>query len=213
MTRRAVTPLARFRELLRACDVGLVYASVVSALALAMAGLPEEVRRDLVLRCSTNLANLQQHPAFVLSTSAFVVSSAAALWQMPFLVAIYSIAQRWVGRTATILVAALGHVVATLLVAAVLAAELARGRLGQGIAHVPDVGISYGAACLAAFVVSRVPRRLRPVYVAGLVGYFAGPLLFAPTFTDLGHTAAIVLGFGLALLTAQVGTATPRAAA
>jgi hypothetical protein len=49
-----------------------------------------------------------------------------------------------------------------------------------------------------------VPRALRPAYVLGLVAYFAGPVLREPTFTDLGHTCSLALGFSAALVTARI---------
>ena len=66
-------------------------------------------------------------------------------------------------------------------------------------------GVAIGRYKIAAFVVSRVPRRWRFWYVVGLVGYFAGPLLISPTFNAVGHTACLVLGFGAALIAARVG--------
>ncbi len=176
---------------------------IVAATALTLAVLPDDLHQRILLGCSTNLTNLHHHPVFVLLSSAFVVSSAWSLYQMPFLVLAYGAAQRWVGRRATIAVAALGHVGSTLIVAAVLHEAVVHGHEDPSVAHVMDVGVSYAGVCLGAFVVSRVPRLLRPAYVLGLVGYFAGPVLTEHTFTSLGHTCSLVLGFGAARLVSR----------
>lgn len=185
-------------------DVGLVYCGLVAVTGLVLAALPDDLHERIVLRCSTNLDNLHHHPVFALVTSAFVVSTAWSLYQVPFLVVVYGAAQRWVGRAGTIAVAALGHVGSTLIVAAVLHEAIKHGRTDPGIAHAIDVGVSYAGVCLAAFVTSRVPRLLRAAYVLGLLVYFAGPLLIDATFTDLGHTSSLVLGFVLAFAAARI---------
>jgi hypothetical protein len=202
MSRRAIA--GRLRRLLAGRDVGFGYAGLVSATAAVLAVLPDDLHQRILLRCSTNLTNLHHDPVFVLPASAFVVSSAWSLYQMPFLVWVLGAAQRWVGRPATIGVALLGHVGSTLVVAGLLTHVVPDGLLAASAQHAVDVGVSYLGVCLAAFVVSRVPRPLRPAYVLGLVAYFAGPALHEPTFTDLGHTCSLLLGFSAALLTARI---------
>jgi hypothetical protein len=202
MSRRAIS--GRLHRLWSGRDVGFVYAGLVSATAIVLALLPDHLHREILLRCSTNLTNLHHHPVFVLLSSAFVVSSAWGLYQMPFLVWVYGAAQRWVGRLPTVGVALLGHVGATLIVAWLLTEVVPDGPMARSAQHAMDVGVSYAGVCLAAFVVARVPRLMRPAYVLGVVGYFAGPVLVEPTFTDVGHTCSLLLGFGSALLVARI---------
>jgi hypothetical protein len=196
------------RRLWSGRDVGFVYAGLVTATATVLALLPDHLHREILLRCSTNLTNLHHRPVFALASSAFVISSAWGLYQMPFLVWVYGAAQRWVGRLATVGVAILGHVGSTLFVAGVLTELMPDGQMARSAEHAVDVGVSYAGVCLAAFVVSRVPRWLRPAYALGLVGYFAGPVLIDPTFTDLGHTCALGLGFGTGFLAHRLSTPT-----
>lgn len=196
--------------LVRGSDLAVGYSLVVIVVALALAALPRHVHDQVVLDSSTNLANLRDHPLYVLLVSAFVVSDLLGLWMVPFLALAYAAAQRWLGRGPTVVVALIGHVGATLMVASVLTAGIRHGRLAKSVAHEPDVGISYGLACVAGLLAARVPARYRPWYVAGLVAFFAGPLLVNPTFTDLGHTCALSLGFGMAWLAARAGEAAGR---
>lgn len=200
-TRPQVRALGRRAwRLVRGSDLAVAYSLVVVAVALVLAALPQRVHDRVVLQSSTNLANLRDHPFSVLLVSAFVVSDVLGLWMVPFLALAYAAAQRWLGRGPTVVAALVGHVGATLLVASVLVAGIRHGRLAASVAHEPDVGISYGLACVAALITPRVAASYRPWYVGGLVVFFVGPLLVRPTFTDLGHTCALALGFGLALL-------------
>jgi hypothetical protein len=105
--------------------------------------------------------------------------------------------------------ALLGHVGATVFVAVLLSAGIWHGWVDRSVVHEPDVGVSYGLACLAGLLVMQVPRPGRGGYVALVVLFFVGPLVLRPTFTDVGHTTALVTGFGLALLSARAAAASP----
>jgi hypothetical protein len=199
-----------WREFVRGRDVAVVYAMAVIGTELVLGLLPDDVHQRAVIRSSTNLYNLHHSPLSVLAASAFVVSGALSLWQIPILVWAYGAAQRWVGRVATVFIGILGHVGATLFVAAMLGANLGRGRLLRSTAHVSDVGVSYGLMCIMGFIVSRVPARYRAWYVAALVAFAAGPLVLNPTFTDLGHTCALGLGLGLALIASRAAADAAR---
>jgi hypothetical protein len=187
----------------RRSDVAIVYAGIVTIVAVVLTLVPDRIHDSLVLSSSTNLVNLRQHPLLVLAVSAFVVSSWASLWQIPFLMLGYATAQRWVGRAATIFVAGLGHVGATLFVSVLISSGITHGQLARSVARASDVGVSYGLACIAAFIASRVPHQWRVLYLAVVLTYFVGPLLLSPSFTYVGHVTALALGFGLALLAAR----------
>lgn len=190
----------RLAPLFRGADLGWAYAGVVVAVAVAVRVLPGSRPGQLVQDTSTNLVNLRDTPLLVLSASAFVVSSLWGLWILVPLVVLFGAAQRWLGRTATVVVAALGHVGATLFVAVLLAAGLYHGRLDPTLARTDDVGVSYGLAAVAGLLAARVPPRHRIPYVLGLAAVAAGPLLLAPTVTALGHATAALLGLALAVL-------------
>jgi len=186
--------------IVRGSDLALGYGAVVVLTAVLLALLPDRQAHQAVLDTSTNLANLRSHPVVVLLASAFVVSALPGLWLVPFLMLAYAAAQRWVGRVPVVVVALIGHVGATLFTAVLLVAGVTHGRLAASVAHQPDVGVSYGLACVAGLLTARVPRRWKLPYAAVLVAFFVVPLLVRPTFTDVGHTVALGTGFGLALL-------------
>jgi rhomboid family protein len=187
---------------LRRADVGWAYAAVVVVVAIVVRVLPGTRTQDLVLNSSTNLDNLRHTPLLVLGASAFVVSPVWGLWILAPLVLVFAAAQRWLGRAATVIVAVLGHVGATLVVAVLLAAGINDGVVDADLARAPDVGVSYGLAAVAAVLVGRVPRRRRPWYALGVLAVAAGSLLLDQDFTGVGHVTAVLLGFALAVLAA-----------
>jgi hypothetical protein len=168
------------------------------------------VRHAVVLDASTNLVNLRDRPVWVLVVSAFVVPSLRGLWLVPLLAVAVGAAQRWLGRTATVFVGVVGHVGATLVVAALLVSGIAHGRLGASVADDPDVGVSYVLACLAGLLTVRVRSPWRWLYAVALALYVSAPLASRPTFTDLGHVLALVTGFGFAVLAARAARAAHR---
>lgn len=200
---RGRTLLRRTLALVASSDLALLYGGVVTAIAVALALAPAAVHDRVVLDSSTNLANLRDHPLYVLLVSGFVVSDLRGLWLLPWLLVAYALGQRWLGRAATAFVAALGHVASTVFVAVLLTAGVVHGRIERSVARAPDVGVSYGLACLSGLLVLQVPRRARPAAVALLVAFFVGPLLVRPTFTDLGHATALTIGLGIALVVAR----------
>ena len=200
--------MARLRVLLRGHDLGVAYAMVLLVLAVVLTLQPDRVHDALVLRSSTNLANLRSRPLTVLFVSAFVLPSASGLWVLPVLVAAYGAAQRWLGRLATVLVALFGHVFATVFVAVLLGAGIAHHQLARSVALEPDVGASYGLAAVLALLVCRLPAARRRILGAGGVATLALLVVLSRTFTDLGHLTAWLIGLSMG----TVGRAVARGA-
>jgi hypothetical protein len=205
---RAVVAAAA--RLVARSDVAIAYGAVVVTVTIALQFMPASRQHDIVERCSTNLANLRDHPLYVLLVSAFVVPSMWGLWIIPWLLVGYAAAQRWVGRVATIFVGLLGHVGATLFVAVLLTAGLWHGFVSRTVVHASDVGVSYGLACITAFLVGELPRRYRGVYTIVLTVFFGARLVIHHTFSDVGHATALLIGFGVALVATRVAVAERR---
>jgi hypothetical protein len=194
---------SRLAPLFQDADVAWVYAAIVLVVAIVVAAAPGATSEELVLDSSTNLDNLRHTPMLVLGASAFVVAPVPGLWILAPLVITFAAVQRWLGRAATVIVAALGHVGVTLFVAVLLAAGIRNGRLSPALARAQDVGVSYAVATVAGLLVARVPRRLRPWYAAGLLAFTGVPLLLGADFTEVGHLSAVLLGFALAVLVSR----------
>ena len=100
----------------------------------------------------------------------------------------------------------MGHVGATLMVAAIQASHLYHDRVDASIREAADVGVSYGMFATFGLLVARVPTRRRPYYIAG--GFLLVVALGRHVdFTALGHVTALLLG----LLVAVIALAARRA--
>lgn len=195
----------RLRRFCRGRDLALGYALVVTIITVVLAIAPRSVHDELVLRSSTNLNNLRHHPISVLVVSAFVLGSPAELTEIPLLIWAYGELQRWLGRGATVIAGAFGHVGATLFVAVLLAAGITHGLVSPAVGYFADVGVSYGLAAVAGLCALRVPPRWRTVYLVVLIGLLASGLVFGHTFTDVGHATAFCIGISLAVPVAAAG--------
>lgn len=184
----------------RRAGTGLVYAVVVLVVFAVLQFQSEHDRAGFVQDSSTNLENLRRFPFRVLLLSSIVVPDAEGLLVLVPLVVALTLCARWLGRVPTLLAFGFGHVGATLAVAVVLVAQLTHGRLDPSVARAPDVGVSYGLACVVGLLAARVPRRSRLPYVLVLVAVLAGILLRAPDFTALGHLIALGIGLTFALV-------------
>ncbi len=181
-------------------DLAVAYGVVVAGVATFLHDKDGHVQHRIILETSTNLANLRSYPIFVLFVSAFVVPSLIGLWVLAPLVLIFGAVQRWLGRIPLIVIATVGHVLATLFVAVLIAAGLAHGQLASSIVHEPDVGVSYAFATVAGFAIVMLPFKWRPAYGSGLFLLYTVPLLFTPNFTDVGHITALATGVGFAIV-------------
>ncbi len=198
-------------------DLALAYAGALVVVYVLVHWRSDPASHHLVVQSSTNLANLRDHPPYVLFVSAFVLDDPSELLLLPVVVLVYALAQAWLGRAATVVAAVLGHVGTTLWVAVLLTAGIFHRRISASVSFVSDVGISYGLACLTGLLVARVARRWRAWYVCAVVVAFCLPLLLAmlgtgrPSFTQVGHASALLIGLGLAVLVSRARAASTRA--
>lgn len=189
-------------------DIALVYAAVVLALYLyrILVGGPAAGR--MVSWASTNIHNLVSHPLNVLLVSPFVVEDGLELLSLPVLMVAYAVAQHRLGRAPTLVAIAIGHLLATLLVAPLLVSRITKGWLPRSLINADDVGFSYGLACVLGLLTCTIHGRRRWIYVAVLLAVMGhSAILGSPpvrlvttTFTDVGHTIALLTGFCLAVL-------------
>lgn len=191
---------AALRRFARGRDVALAYGAVVVAVGLVLAVVPQRVADGFVLRVSTNLVNLREHPPFVVLVSAFVEASPAGLLLVVPLVWAFGALQRRVGRAALVTSAVLGHLTATLVVSTVLLAGIAKGRIALAEALAPDVGVSYALVTVLGLLTAWAPAGRRHGLVLGGTVALVAVLLVGRTFTDLGHVVAWAVGLCLALL-------------
>ncbi|WP_060181178.1 rhomboid-like protein [Streptomyces sp. IMTB 1903] len=160
---------------------------------------------------SSNLDNLRDHPLSALVGSAlFFDGTLTDVASTDFVGTLITLGlgvvcflawaeSRW-GKRRAVAVFLGGHVAATLLTAAVIAAGLRYGWYPAAVRQSLDYGVSYGAQTVLAVGTLALPRRGRLPWAAFVLGWpvggaeWNGPL---PDFTTVGHLLAAVLGFGL----------------
>jgi len=184
----ALTTLLRLR-------VTLGYAVALVAIAATLLTLGPEVQAHVIRHMSTNLHNLGHGRIGTLIGSAFITSEGPMWVWLPGIVSLLALAELlW--RSRRVLVTFLvGHVGATLIVAAGLATALNLGWLPISITRVSDVGMSYGAAAVLGALTAAIPARWRFAWIGwwlsiGLMVVFTG----GEDFTDVGHFVALLLG-------------------
>lgn len=175
--------------------VTTAYLGLLGLVTLALEAGPAPVRAHLVLAASTNLANLGQGRWATLLTSAFVAGPRVPGpgWWLALAGLLASAELLW-GSWRAVLTFLAGHVGATLLVAAGLAAGMTAGWLPAAWATAPDVGASYGLLAVLGALAAGAPPAVRRGAVPLLVAAVGVGLLLRPTFTAAGHLVALLIG-------------------
>jgi hypothetical protein len=183
---------------LRTLRLAPAYVAVVASVRVAMCALAGEgTRTDLVHAASTNVVNLAHGRVGTLVLSAFVLEGRGCLPALLALGVALGLAELAWGGLVLAGVFLYGHLVATLLVFAGLAAGLSLHRLCRAVASAADVGPSYGAVTVvgALLATSALPHARR--WQAAAAAAALGAVLLDRTFTDAGHAVALLLGFAI----------------
>jgi hypothetical protein len=170
------------------------YAAVLLAISCAILALGPHAHDVIVERASTNLHNLAHGHFGTLLGSALVVDAGPLYFWLPFLTCLLALAELHL-RTIRLMVAfAVGHIGATLVVAAALAAAVEFGWLPLSITRASDVGMSYGALAVLGAITAVIPQRWRAAWVGWWVAVALSAAIIGGDFTDAGHSVAVVLG-------------------
>ena len=184
------------------------YAVVLVAVSLGLTWLGPHARDVVVGRMSTNLHNLSRGRLSTLVGSAFVDDGGDVYLWLPGLVCLLALGELiWRGR-GLVVTFAVGHIGATLIVAAGLVVALQAGWLPFSVARASDVGVSYGAVCVLGALTASIPSRWQPAWV----GWWLGIALMAASgadFTAVGHVLALLLGIGLSFRLPSTADWTP----
>ena len=182
-----LTGLARVR-------VTMIYAAVLAGVTVALVVLGPDVQGLVVRHASTNLHNLSRGHLATLLDSAFVVNAGPIYIWLPGLVCLLALFELLYHSTRLIVAFAVGHIGATLVVAAGLIAAVESGMLSNSVARAEDVGMSYGAVGVLGALSAAIPRRHRAVWVGWWIGVAAAGVLVERDFTAAGHAVALMLG-------------------
>nr|WP_231387976.1 rhomboid-like protein [Mycobacterium sp. 360MFTsu5.1] len=175
------------------------YAVVLLVVAATLAVVGPQVQGRVIDHLSTNLHNLARGHLDTLIGSAFVTADNDIYAWLPGLVCLLALGELlWRGK-GVVVAFTLGHIGATLIVAAVLAIAILAGWLPPSIADASDVGISYGAAAILGALTAAMPAWWRLPWVSfwltDAVVVATAPESF--DFSAAGHVIALTLGIAL----------------
>lgn len=175
--------------------VTLIYSMALAAVAMALVDLGPRIQDKVIRQTSTNLHNLEHGRIETLIGSALVNEAGPIYIWLPGVMALLALGELlWESRK-LILAFVVGHVGATLIVAAGLAAAIAGGLLSGSVADAADVGMSYGAVAVLGTFTAAIPRPWRAAWAGWwLTGAIASTVLSGGEFTNAGHLVALVLG-------------------
>lgn len=178
--------------------VTLVYAAALAAVAIALVDLGPGVQETVIRHASTNLQNLAHGHIGTLIGSAFVNDAGPIYIWLPGLMALLALGELlWESRR-LVIAFVVGHIGATLIVAAGLAAAIAGGLLSRSVADAADVGMSYGAVAVLGTFTAAIPRPWRAAWAGWWLTVAASStVLSGGEFTNAGHLIALVLGMAI----------------
>lgn len=194
MSSRVFSSLASVR-------VTVAYATALFVVASTLMVLGPRAQDRVVGELSTNLYNLRHGHLGTLLGSAFVTAEGETYLLLPGLVCLLALAELlWCSRR-LIQAFVLGHIGATLIVAAGLAAAIRFGWLPISIAGASDVGLSYGAVAVLGTLTAAIPSPWRAAWIGGwlTVALVVLAATSAADFTAVGHTVALILGMVLSV--------------
>src|ERR1700740_517372 len=172
----------------------VAYAAVLLAISCAILMLGPHAHDVLVQRASTNLHNLAHGPVRTLLGSALVVDAGPLYFGLPFLTCLLALAELHLRTIRLVVAFVVGHIGATLVVAAALAAAVEFGWMPASITRASDVGMSYGALAVLGAMTAVIPSRWRAVWVGWWIAAGLAAAIIGGDFTDAGPNVAVILG-------------------
>ncbi|MFE0640477.1 rhomboid-like protein [Streptomyces sp. NPDC058877] len=179
-----------------------VWLAVLVLTSLVIAFAPDGLDAYLLHRNSSNLHQLAHHPIRALLGSALWIEDPADLLLYAVLFEVFHApVERWLGTPKWLLTVAVAHVSATLVSQRLVLAAIRLHDVPLSMAHVVDIGVSYGLAASAGILTYRLPSPWRLPYLVGALAFFLVPLASDRTYTDLGHAISLVVGLACQPLT------------
>jgi hypothetical protein len=179
-----------------------LWLAVIAITSLVIALSPEGFDTYLLHRNSSNLHQLAHHPLRALLGSAFWIEDPADLLLYALLFELFHApVERWLGTPRWLFTVATAHIAATLITQQAVLLAIRDHDVPRSMAHVVDIGVSYGLAASAGILTYRLARPWRWIYLAGAVAFFLVPLAADRTYTDLGHAISLAIGLACYPLT------------
>ncbi|MFC9589186.1 rhomboid-like protein [Streptomyces sp. NPDC056944] len=198
-------PSRPIRSWVRSSPGTHVWLAVIAITSLVIALSPHGLETYLLHRNSSNLHQLAHHPMRALLGSAFWIENPADLLLYAVLFEVlHAPVERWLGTAKWLFTVATAHIAATLISQQVVLAAIQLHDVPRSMAHVVDIGVSYGLAASAGILTYRLPTPWRWAYLAAVLAFFLVPLATDRTYTDLGHAISLAIGLACYPLTRGV---------
>jgi hypothetical protein len=150
--------------------------------------------RRIQRKHSTNLSRLNAEPSRVLAASLFWLDDRRWWPYVPVFVGVVAPAERRLHSWRWLLVGLTAHVVATYVGQGYLKYSIKSARAPRRLVNARDVGVSYFVFGVAGALTGYIQRPWRSRCQTGAVAVMAGNAMFTPTFTEVGHLTALVVG-------------------
>ncbi|MFE7747302.1 rhomboid-like protein [Nocardia sp. NPDC057455] len=188
-----------------------MYLTALIVVSAIFSALSDSAQTRMVLHASTNLHNLLSGRIGTLLASAFVIGDVVGSWVIiPLLTCLLALAELRFGALRLVRVFLVGHVGATLLVAAGLWVGVRAGWVPVSIRWAEDVGVSYGAMALIGALVAAMPYRWRIAWSTLWFIVAVEGVLIGQTFTQVGHLVALTIGTAVGFFMIWARTTTRR---
>jgi hypothetical protein len=194
----------------RQAPLTFLYLLIVVITTWTVLTVSPHVGDQLLVTNSSTLRVLTQEPLRGLVQSAFWLETPVELVAAVLFAVVLAPVERWLGSFRWLLVAAAGHLGATIAVAIVIWASVQAGWADASATGGVDVGVSYAFGAVAGVLTWRLEGRRRLAYAVGLEAVLLAVLIVHPAFTGLGHMLAVAIGLAFAPF---AGEATVRARA
>lgn len=164
--------------------------------SIMLAGLPPDLRNEVLRTRSTNLSQLENRPVSVLVSSALWTELSDIPFATLMAVFVWGPAERWLGTPRTVAVFFAGHIGASVLALTGAGKLVSKGLLQQDLTTMVDVGVSLGSLCLAGLLTYRLPFPWwRLAAMAGLIAAVRLSLPLFGRYSTAGHAIALLIGF------------------
>ncbi|GGW14696.1 membrane protein [Streptomyces capoamus] len=171
-----------------------VWLGILFVTTVALHHMSPEFVEHFLRRRSTNILELSRNPVRVLVASAMWIGSGHWVPYAFLYTVFHAPAERWLGTARWLAVCVLAHVLASLISEGVLLEAIRRGVVPYTAVNTLDIGVSYALAGVMAVLVYRIAAPWRYAYLLAVLAVFGLPLVTGPTFTDVGHAVAGLIG-------------------
>ena len=171
-----------------------VWLGILFVTTVAVHHMSPEFEQEFLRQRSTNIHELSNNPVRVLFASAMWMDGGRWLPYAALYTVFHAQAERWLGTARWLMVCVAAHVLATLISEGALLKAVRDGMVPHSAVNSLDIGVSYALAGVVAVLVYRIAAPWRYLYLAVVFVVYGAPLASTPTFTDLGHFTAVLIG-------------------